>query len=227
MGNKSMERCKPLHLFRVAMIALLLLAGISVASASPVTVSGTVTQASDGEPLIGVSVLVKGTSQGTATDIDGNYVIKVEKGATLVFSYVGCQTREVVVDSEHLDVALLDNAEVLDEVVVVGYGTQKKKLVTGATAQIKGDDIAKMNTTSPLQAMQGQLPGVNIASTSGQPGSDMKVTIRGLGTNGNASPLYLIDGIGGDISTLNPADIESIDVLKDAASAAILSLIHI
>ena len=110
---------------------------------------------------------------------------------------------------------------VLDEVVVVGYGTQKKKLVTGATAQIKGDDIAKMNTTSPLQAMQGQLPGVNIASTSGQPGSDMKVTIRGLGTNGNASPLYLIDGIGGDISTLNPADIESIDVLKDAASAAI------
>ena len=203
------------------MIALLLLAGISVASASPVTVSGTVTQASDGEPLIGVSVLVKGTSQGTATDIDGNYVIKVEKGATLVFSYVGCQTREIVVDSEHLDVALLDNAEVLDEVVVVGYGTQKKKLVTGATAQIKGDDIAKMNTTSPLQAMQGQLPGVNIASESGQPGAGMKVTIRGLGTTGKASPLYLIDGIGGDISTLNPADIESIDVLKDAASAAI------
>lgn len=179
------------------MIALLLFAGISVASAAPVTVSGTVTQASDGEPLIGVSVLVKGTSQGTATDIDGNYTIRVDKGATLIFSYVGCQTREIVVDSEHLDVALLDNAEVLDEVVVVGYGTQKKKLVTGATAQIKGDDIAKMNTTSPLQAMQGQLPGVSIASTSGQPGSDMKVTIRGLGTNGNASPLYLIDGIGG------------------------------
>ena len=221
MGNKCMERCKSLHLFRVAMIALMLFAGISVASAAPITVSGTVTQASDGEPLIGVSVLVKGTAQGTATDIDGNYTIKVEKGATLIFSYVGCQTREITVDSETIDVALLDNAEVLDEVVVVGYGTQKKKLVTGATAQIKGDDIAKMNTTSPLQAMQGQLPGVSIASTSGQPGSDMKVTIRGLGTNGNASPLYLIDGIGGDISTLNPADIESIDVLKDAASAAI------
>jgi len=216
-----MERSKSLRLFRAAIIALFLIAGISVASAAPITVSGTVTQASDGEPLIGVSVLVKGTAQGTATDIDGNYTLKVDKGATLVFSYVGCQTREIVADSEHLDVALLDNAEVLDEVVVVGYGTQKKKLVTGATAQIKGDDIAKMNTTSPLQAMQGQLPGVSIASTSGQPGSDMKVTIRGLGTNGNASPLYLIDGIGGDISTLNPADIESIDVLKDAASAAI------
>ncbi|MDE6541957.1 MAG: TonB-dependent receptor, partial [Muribaculaceae bacterium] len=109
----------------------------------------------------------------------------------------------------------------LNELVVVGFGVMKKKLVTGATAQIKGDDIAKMNTTSPLQAMQGQLPGVNISSNSGQPGSSMKVQIRGLGTIGNANPLYLIDGVGGDISTLNPADIESIDVLKDAASAAI------
>jgi TonB-linked SusC/RagA family outer membrane protein len=109
----------------------------------------------------------------------------------------------------------------LDEVVVVGYGVQKKKLVTGATVQVKGENIAKLNTTNPLQALQGQTPGVSIASTSGQPGSDMKVTIRGLGTVGNSGPLYLIDGVGGDISTLNPADIESIDVLKDAASAAI------
>ena len=109
----------------------------------------------------------------------------------------------------------------LDEVVVVGYGVQKKKLVTGATVQVKGDEIAKMNTTNPLQAMQGQTPGVSIASTSGQPGADMKVSIRGLGTVGNSAPLYLIDGVGGDISTLNPADIERIDVLKDAASCAI------
>ncbi len=220
MGKICLERCASSHLFRVALFAFCLLWGMS-ATAAPITVQGTVTQASDGEPLIGVSVLVKGTSQGTSTDIDGNYVIKVEKGATLTFSYVGCQTREVVVDGPRMDVALLENSEVLDEVVVVGYGVQKKKLVTGATAQIKGDDIAKMNTTSPLQAMQGQLPGVQIASNSGQPGEGMKVTIRGLGTNGNAAPLYLIDGIGGDISTLNPADIESIDVLKDAASAAI------
>ncbi len=221
MGKKLMGRCSSMHLFRVALIALCFLTGISVAKAAPLTVQGTVTQASDGEPLIGVSVLVKGTNQGAATDIDGNYVIKADEGATLVFSYVGCKTREIVVTSSRIDVALLDDVEVLDEVVVVGYGTQKKKLVTGATAQIKGDDIAKLNTTSPLQAMQGQLPGVSIASESGQPGSSMKVTIRGLGTIGNASPLYLIDGIGGDISTLNPADIESIDVLKDAASAAI------
>jgi len=221
MGNKLMGRCNPLHLFRTALIAICFLAGVSLASAETLTVNGTVTQASDGEPLIGVSILVKGTTNGTTTDIDGNYTIKVQSGETLIFSYVGCQTREIVVNSSRIDVALLDNAEVLDEVVVVGYGVQKKKLVTGATAQIKGDDIAKLNTTSPLQAMQGQLPGVSIASESGQPGSGMKVTIRGLGTIGNASPLYLIDGIGGDISTLNPADIESIDVLKDAASAAI------
>lgn len=222
MGNKLMGRCKStLHLFRSALIALCFLAGVSVASAEQLTVTGTVTQASDGEPLIGVSILIKGTSNGATTDIDGNYSIKTETGATLVFSYVGCQTREIVVNSSRIDVALLADNEVLDEVVVVGYGVQKKKLVTGATAQIKGDDIAKMNTTSPLQAMQGQLPGVSIASESGQPGSSMKVTIRGLGTIGNASPLYLIDGVGGDISTLNPADIESIDVLKDAASAAI------
>ncbi len=109
----------------------------------------------------------------------------------------------------------------LDEVVVVGYGVQKKKLVTGATVQVKGENIAKLNTTNPLSALQGQTPGVNIVSTSGQPGAGMSVTIRGLGTVGNSQPLYLIDGVGGDISTLNPADIESIDVLKDAASAAI------
>lgn len=216
-----MDYCRESRLLRTALVTLCLLTCVGLANAEPVTVSGTVTSAADGEPLIGVTVQVKGTSVGTTTDFDGNYVIKTEMGATISFSYVGMQTREVTVTSEKLDIALLENSEVLDEVVVVGYGVQKKKLVTGATAQVKGEDIAKLNTTSPLQAMQGQLPGVSIASESGQPGSSMKVTIRGLGTTGNAAPLYLIDGIGGDISTLNPADIESIDVLKDAASAAI------
>lgn len=220
MGKNYLGRCTSLHLFRVALLSLCLLTGMTL-SAATLTVSGTVTQASDGEPLIGVSVVIKGTSQGTMTDIDGNYTLKADEGATLVFSYVGFTTREITVNSDRIDVALVEDSEVLDEVVVVGYGVQKKKLVTGATAQIKGDEIAKLNTTSPLQAMQGQLPGVNISSTSGQPGEGMKVTIRGLGTIGNGSPLYLIDGVGGDISTLNPADIESIDVLKDAASAAI------
>ena len=183
---------------------------------------GTVTSETDGEPLIGVSVLVKGTTNGTITNLDGEYSLHVSNGETLVFSYVGYINQEIAYNGQSsLNVALREDTKSLEEVVVVGYGVQKKKLVTGATVQVKGDNISKMNTSSPLQALQGQTPGVNIASTSGQPGSDMKVTIRGLGTVGNSQPLYLIDGIGGDISTLNPADIESIDILKDAASAAI------
>ncbi|WP_352422122.1 TonB-dependent receptor [Proteiniphilum sp.] len=185
------------------------------------TVTGTVVSATDDEPLVGVSIFVKGTSNGTVTDIDGNYSINVNTGQTLVFSYIGFVSREVVVSGNVMNINLVEDTEVLDELIVIGYGVQSKKLSTGATLQVKGDELIKMNTTSPLQALQGKTPGVSITSTSGQPGSDMKVVIRGLGTVGNNSPLYLIDGIGGDISTLNPADIESIDILKDAASAAI------
>ena len=186
------------------------------ASQENLTVSGVVTSAADQLPLIGVSVQVKGTSNGSITDLDGNYSVSVASGQTLVFSYIGFKTQEIqITNQKTLNVVMEEDSETLDEVVVVGYG------VTGATVQVKGETLAKMNTNSPLQAMQGQTPGVNISSTSGQPGESMKVSIRGLGTVGNASPLYLIDGVGGDISTLNPADIESIDVLKDAASAAI------
>lgn len=220
MERNFIYHCKS-RAIRLLSVVLCLLAGMGIASAEVITVKGNVTSASDGEPLIGATVQVKGTTTGTSTDIDGNYSINAEKGATLTFSYVGMKTQSIKVSSSSLDVALLEDDSVLDELVVVGYGVQKKKLVTGATSQIEGAEIAKMNTTSPLQAMQGQMAGVNIASESGQPGSGMKVTIRGLGTIGNGSPLYLIDGVGGDISTLNPADIESIDVLKDAASAAI------
>ena len=176
----------------------------------------------NGEPIIGANVVEKGTTNGTVTDIEGRFSLNVALGATLVVSYIGYTTTVLKAsDKKNLMVKLYEDTKKLDEVVVVGYGVQKKKLVTGATVQVKGDEIAKMNTTNPLQAMQGQTPGVSIASTSGQPGADMKVSIRGLGTVGNSAPLYLIDGVGGDISTLNPADIESIDVLKDAASAAI------
>lgn len=221
MGQTHCTRCQRLSSVRALLLAFCLLMGSVAASAQTLTVTGTVTSASDGEPLIGASVTVKGANEGATTDIDGNYSIKVSSGTTLTFSYVGFSPRDIKVTGNRLDVALQENAESLNELVVVGYGTMKKKLVTGATAQIKGDEIAKLNTTSPLQAMQGQLPGVAISSNSGQPGEGMKVQIRGLGTVGNASPLYLIDGVGGDISTLNPNDIESIDVLKDAASAAI------
>ncbi|MCK9341992.1 MAG: TonB-dependent receptor plug domain-containing protein, partial [Synergistaceae bacterium] len=185
------------------------------------SVTGIVVSETDDEPLIGVTVFVKGTSNGTVTDIDGHFVIQANQGQTLVFSYVGFVTQEVIISGNLINVSLAEDTEVLEELVVIGYGVQAKKLSTGATLQVKGDELARMNTISPLQALQGKTPGVNITSTSGQPGSDMKVVIRGLGTIGNSSPLYLIDGIGGDISSLNPSDIESIDVLKDAASAAI------
>lgn len=201
---------------------LLLLPAISSLQAQNKTVTGVVTSGTDNEPLIGVSVQVKEAGTGSITDIDGRYSVTAQQGQTLVFSYIGFVTQEIKVGaSPTINVVLEEDNGMLEEVVVVGYGVQKKKLVTGATVQVKGDNIAKMNTTNPLSALQGQTPGVNIVSTSGQPGASMSVTIRGLGTVGNSQPLYLIDGVGGDITTLNPADIESIDVLKDAASAAI------
>jgi TonB-linked SusC/RagA family outer membrane protein len=213
------------HLCRIVLLLLFIPVSSGVMAVQPSpnkTVTGVVISSGDNQPLVGVSVRVKETSTGGITDIDGKYSVNATQGQTLIFSYIGCKTQEIKVGSSTvINVTLKDDNAVLEEVVVVGYGVQKKKLVTGATVQIKGDDIAKLNTTNPLAAMQGQTPGVNITTTSGQPGADMKVSIRGLGTTGNSKPLYLIDGIGGDVSTLNPADIESIDVLKDAASAAI------
>ena len=212
-------------LCRVALVAILLafqaMLGIGAGVLYAQKVTGTVISGSDNEPLIGASVMAQGTKVGSVTDLDGNFTIDAKNGQTLEVSYLGFITQKVKVNGQKLNITLQEDKHSLDEVVVVGYGVQKKKLVTGATVQLKGDDIAKLNTTNPLSAMQGQTPGVNIVSTSGQPGAAMSVTIRGLGTVGNSQPLYLIDGVGGDITTLNPADIESIDVLKDAASAAI------
>ena len=174
-------------------------------------------------PVIGASVVEKGTSNGAVTDFDGNFTLNVKPGATLVISYIGYTTQEIAVGNQStLNVTLVEDNAQLDEVVVVGYGVQKKKLVTGATVQVKGEDIAKLNTTSALEAMQSSTPGVQITQSSSQPGKGYKVYIRGIGTTGNAAPLYVIDGVaGGDINGINPNDIESIDVLKDAASAAI------
>jgi len=195
--------------------------GLAFAQNSDGNVSGTVLSESTGEPLIGVSVMIKGTTQGTVTDFNGAFKVQVKTGSVLKFSYVGFIAQEIKVSGSTLNIRLKESENTLDELIVVGYGVQKKKLNTGATLQVKGDDLAKMNTSNPLQALQGKTPGVNISSTSGQPGADMKVTVRGLGTVGKSGPLYIIDGIEGDISTLNASDIQSIDVLKDAASAAI------
>jgi len=191
-------------------------------SAQNVTVTGTVTDGT-GYPVIGASVIEKGTSNGAITDLDGKYSLATSVGKTLEISSIGYKTLSVVVGSQTvINVVLEEDAEMLEETVVVGYGTQKKKLVTGSTIQVKGDDLAKLNTTSALGAMQASTPGMQITSSSGQPGEGYKVTIRGMGTIGSFEPLYVIDGVtGGNINALNPSDIESIDVLKDAASCAI------
>ena len=185
-------------------------------------ITGTVVDAQG--PVIGASVVEKGkTGNGVITDFDGNFTLTVSPGATIVVSYVGYQTQEIKVGNQSsFNITLQEDDALLDEVVVVGYGTMKKKLVTGATVQVKGEEIAKLNTTNALEAMQSSTPGVQITQSSSQPGKGYKVYIRGIGTTGNSAPLYVIDGVaGGNLDGINPNDIESIDVLKDAASAAI------
>ena len=186
-------------------------------------ISGTVLDPS-GEPVVGAYIVVVGTTSGTITDIDGHFTLNgVEEGQELQFSFVGFESQTLPA-SQGMVVTMQDL--VLDDVVVVGYGVQKKKLVTGATVQVKGEDIAKMNTTNALTAMQSATPGVQITQSSSQPGKGFKVNIRGVGTVGTSSPLLIIDGVNSGtaddgLNGLNPNDIESIDVLKDAASAAI------
>ena len=208
---------------KIIFLSVLLLFGVFLVSAQQnFSVSGIVTDASDGSPVVGVSVLVKGTTTGTITDVNGKYSLNAPQGATLIFSYIGMEKKAVSVNGKVINVALTSDSKMLNEVVAIGYGTMKKKLVTGATVQVSGDKLQKMSTTSAFTALQSQTPGVNITQSSGQPGEGFKVNIRGIGTVGNSNPLYVIDGVaGGDLNNLNNADIESIDVLKDAASAAI------
>lgn len=185
-------------------------------------IKGTITD-SYGEPVIGANVVEKGSANGTITDLDGAFTLEVGAGAVLVVSYIGFNTQHIAVgDQSRLSIRMKEDTRALDEVVVVGYGVQKKKLVTGATVHVGGEDVMKMNSTSVFGALQSQTPGLDITKISGQPGSGFKVSIRGLGTTGNATPLYIVDGVVvGSIDNINTADIEAVDVLKDAASAAI------
>ncbi len=188
-----------------------------------VQVRGVVLDAS-GQPVIGAGVVEVGASRnGTLTGSDGSFVLTVHRGASLEISCIGYETVTVTpVEGERLSVILREDAEILDEVVVMGYGTQRKKLVTGSTVNVTGEKLASVNAVDAFGALQSQAAGVNIVQNSGQPGESYKVTIRGMGTAGSSTPLYVIDGVpGGDIASLSPNDIESIDVLKDAASSAI------
>lgn len=186
------------------------------------TVSGIVTDAS-GEGIAGVAVIVKGTTTGTSTDMKGAYTIRASKSDVLVFSFLGYKTQEVAVHNRMgIDVRLESDAQLVDEVVVVGYGVQKKSLVTGAISSVKGSALETTGIMRADDALAGKTAGVQVVSNSGQPGSDVQIYIRGIGTNGTATPIYIVDGMAvSGIEYLNPGDIESIEVLKDAAASAI------
>lgn len=188
---------------------------------TPDLISGVVTDASG--PVAGVAVIVKGTSTGTSTDLNGAYSIRASQSDVLVFSFLGYKTQEIAVQSRNrIDVRLESDAQMVDEVVVVGYGVQKKSLVTGAISSVKGTDLETTGVMRADDALAGKTAGVQVVSNSGQPGSDVQIYIRGVGTNGTATPIYIVDGIAvSGIEYLNPSDIESIEVLKDAAASAI------
>lgn len=192
--------------------------------AQQITVSGNVKDSS-GEPVIGASVLVKGTTNGVITDFDGNFSIaNVEDGSQIEVSYIGYVTQmKKATGTQPLNFILKEDTETLDEVIVVGYGIQKKSVVTASISRVSSDDLKNVTPTRVDNMLKGQTSGVTVTSASGQPGDAAKVRIRGIGTINNSDPLYIVDGmpVDGGIDYLNPSDIESIEVLKDAASAAV------
>ena len=207
---------------KAAFIALLLFAmGLSASAAELLRVSGTVTDDAN-EPLIGVSVVLKGGSAATATDVDGAFAISAPADGTLTFSYIGYGSRDVKIDGRsQINVVLAEESVMLDQVVVIGYGTQKKADLTGSVAVVDMDKARKMPATDIASMLQGQVGGVSVG-TSSQPGAMASIRVRGVGSFSNVGPLYVIDGmIVNDANNLNPNEIESMQVLKDASAAAI------
>lgn len=202
-------------------LALMMLLWASMAEARVIT--GTVTDQT-GETVISASVIVKGTTIGTVTDFDGNYTLDVPDDATvLVFSYIGLQTQEVNITSDVINVVLMENSEVLEEVVVTGYGTTKKRDLVTSVASVSADQLKDVPVTSAAEALQGKLSGVNVTTTEGSPDADVKIRVRG-GTSltQSSDPLYIVDGFPvSSIADIAPGDIASMDVLKDAAATAI------
>jgi TonB-dependent SusC/RagA subfamily outer membrane receptor len=189
------------------------------------TYSGKILDGDLNEALIGVNIIVKNTAQGTVSDFEGMYQIQAATGDTLVFSYLGYQTYQLALNNQLINnVTLMPDLKVLDEVVVIGYGTVKKSDLTGSVASVKAEDIVKVPAANPLQALQGKVSGLQVMSVSGDPGASPVLRLRGITTFNNNDPLVVIDGVLSNISTaslLNANDIESIEVLKDASSIAI------
>ena len=190
--------------------------------AARITVAGKVVDEA-GEPLMGASVFVKGTNNGTVTDLDGQYSLSVPAGSVLEVSFMGYETQNVTVNtSGRVDVVLQPDSDYLNEVVVVGYGIQKKVDLSGSVSVVNGEQITSRPAPDALSAIQGAMPGVQVLRSSGEPGSETSgIRVRGFSSANSTSTLVLIDGVEGDMTLLNPNDIESISVLKDAAAAAI------
>ena len=189
--------------------------------AQTIQVNGTVLDAS-GESVIGASVLEKGTTNGVITDLDGMFQLEVSAKGTLQISYVGFKTQEIPVNNQKsFKITLKEDNEMLDEVVVVGYGVMKKSDMTGAISSVKSEDLMKRATTNAAEALQGKVAGVSILKSGGNAGAGISVKIRGIKTMGSNEPLYIIDGYPGDLDAINPQDIESMEILKDGAAAAI------
>ncbi|WP_421873064.1 SusC/RagA family TonB-linked outer membrane protein [Marinoscillum sp.] len=222
-------RLKILPMYK-SLLKLLMVFGLSIfwsaSYAQDIRVTGTVTDKETGEALPGVTVLEKGTSNGTITDINGDFGLNVPNDqTTLTFSFVGFATQEVPLNGRtSVDVSLTIDVQSLEEVVVVGYGAQKKSVVTGAIASVKGSDLESLPLNNVSQTLQGRVSGVTIASNNGQPGEGATIRVRGVTTLNNNDPLWVVDGVivdNGGINYLNQSDIESVEVLKDAASQAI------
>lgn len=207
---------------KIALLVLMFSTALMSFGQATVKVTGKVTD-DNGEGLIGVSITAKGANQGVTTDIDGNYQIETTTGTTLVYSYVGYDAAERRVEKAGvIDVTLHESTTELSDVVVVGYGVQKKSSVTGAISQIKPEDIQNRTIVNPQSALMGKTAGVQVVTTSNAPGSSPTIRVRGYSSNVSSDPLYVVDGVRlSDISGIDPNDIASMEVLKDAASAAI------
>ncbi len=206
-------------------LIVMLVMGMTMLMAQNKTVTGTVTSAEDGEPVIGASVIVPGTTVGTVTDIDGNFTLKVPENSTsLAVSFIGMTTETVKIGKGKINVVLTSDEAILDEVMVVAFGQAKKSAFTGSAAVVGSEELGKAQVTSVTNALSGAVPGVQLTSASGDPTSTSKIRIRGISSiNAGKDPLIIVDGatFSGDMSNINPADVESMTVLKDAASAAL------
>lgn len=187
-------------------------------------IKGVVVSAVDNEPLIGVSITVKGTPSGAITDLDGAFSLNAQPSDVLLISYLGYQSQEVSVGNQSVfQISMQEDEQLLDEVVVIGYGVQKKSVVTAAISKVTSEDLETITPTRIEDVLKGKVSGVQIQADNGQPGDGSRVRIRGTGTINNSDPLYVVDGmpVDGGIRYLNPSDIASVEILKDAASAAI------